>query len=158
MQTRKGIRANFLNTLPRELEQMTWKICTPRCTPPFGRTHRLFQKPTRTRAKSPNSKTRRSSPQRKGGIMFSTRSSADAKKSRIRGLKKLSFQLDFLFFFHCHESKSSPRLFPWSIPGSYVFFLRLFRLPPPRIHRFICPGFLWETVEVVFVSHLRSNI
>merc|ERR1719378_595883 len=90
--------------------------------PPFGRTHRLFQKPTGTRAKSPNSKTRRRSPQRKGGITFSTRSSADAKKQNPQS-KETQLSTRFpIFFFHCHESKSSPRLFPWSIPGSYFSF------------------------------------
>merc|ERR1740129_1022419 len=137
MQTRKGIRANFLNTLPRELEQMTWKICTPRCTPPFGRTHRPFQKPTRTRAKSPNSKTRRSSPQRKGGIMSSTRSTADAKKQNPRS-KETQLSARFPIFL--------------SLPRVKVF-TSSFSVEYPRLLRF-----LFAIIQTSSTTHTQIHL
>merc|ERR1719483_491580 len=118
---------------------MTWKLCTPRCTPAFGRTHRLFQKPTRTKAKSPNSKTRRRSPQRKGGITFSTRSSPDAKKQNPRS-KETQLSTRFpTFFFSLPRVKVFTSSFSVEYPRLLHFLLRLLRLPPQRIHRFICP-------------------
>merc|ERR1719471_670723 len=101
-------------------EEITWKICTPRCTPPFGRTHRLFQKPTGTRAKSPNSKTRRSSPQRKGGIMFSTRSSADAKKQNPRS-KETQLSTRFPIFSFTATSQSLHLVFFRGVSPALTF-------------------------------------
>merc|ERR1719492_394427 len=94
---KKSIRNNFLDIFPKELEQTTWKICTQKYMPRFGKTHKLFQRPTGTRRKSRSTRAGKRSPQQKGGIMFSTKSLRVAKKQKPPSKEPL-FQLDFLFF------------------------------------------------------------